>query len=305
MEAGLDASVVASGAARLDSLLQRLQTGGAERGPAQVAFWGALLIVLREGLEAALLVAALLAALRRAGRAAQGRAVHLGWALALLLGVVAWWASGRLFEDGGPSRVRVEGTIQLATAAFLFYASHGLLARERGRRWIAFLSERAASHASAASALGLAFLAGFREVFEAGVLLRGLLVETGDRLALVGAGAAVAGGLLLAAVLGFQRAGHRLPVGPLLSGSGLLLSLLSVVMTGQGLRALQEAGVLHLTPLPFDSIEVVGLYNSVEGLLAQAALLLTLLLSFAGRGWFGGAKGKPVAEREAPGPAAG
>lgn len=279
MESGAAPSVVQQRAARLDALLERTAAEGSSKGAKQVAFWGSLLIVLREGLEAALLVATLLAVLKRSGRANQARAVHLGWVLALGGGVVTWFASGKLIAASGAHREIVEGLVQLCTAGFLFYASHWLLARAHAQRWVGFLQRQAPGAGGALAVLGLAFLAVFREMFEVVVFYRGLLIETGGEGAMLWLGAGVGASALVVAVVGFMRVGKRLPLRPFLLTCGLLLCGLSVVMVGHGVRALQEADWLRLTPVGFRSISLLGLYNSAEGLAAQAALVLALLIS--------------------------
>src|SRR6266404_8985568 len=93
--------------ARLDSLLEKADARGP--GGAFVAFVAALVIALREGVEAALLVAALLALLRKAGRERQAGAVHVGWMAALGAGLVTWWLSGALIGISGMRRELLEG----------------------------------------------------------------------------------------------------------------------------------------------------------------------------------------------------
>jgi len=279
VDSGADADVVRARAARLDALLERTQGEGGRKADGQVAFWGSLIIVLREGLECALLVATLLAVLKRSGRPSLARAVHAGWTLALAVGVGTWFISGRLIAASGANRETVEGAVQLLTAAVLFYASHWLLARAHAQRWLEFLKKQAPTAGGAAAVLGLAFLAVFREMFEVVVFYRGLLIETGNQVGMLWLGGAVGGAALLVAVLGFMRVGKKLPLRPFLLTCGLLLVALSVVMVGHGVRALQEAGWVHLSPLAFHSIEPLGLYNSLEGLFAQAALLLAVGIS--------------------------
>src|SRR5205823_6662441 len=132
----------------LDSLLERADARGP--GGALVAFVAALAIALREGVEAALLVAALLAILRKAGRSRDASAVHSGWIAALALGAVTWWATGALLVGiSGAKRELVEGIGQLVTAALLLYASHWLLAAASAKRLVSFLSEHAVRAGSA------------------------------------------------------------------------------------------------------------------------------------------------------------
>lgn len=278
IEKGVDLSEVKAEQRRLDTLLARTETAGEGRASSQVAFWGSLVIVLREGLEAALLVATLLALVRRSGRPEQARAAHAGWIGALGLGVVVWFASGALIEGSGARRELIEGSIQLITAAFLLYASHWLLARAHAAKWVGILKDTTTGGGSAAAVAGLSFLAVFREAFEVVVFYRGLLIETGE----VGAmwlGAGVGAVVLLIVVLGFMRVGKRLPLGPFLTACGLLLCLLAVVMTGHGIAALQEADLLPLSVLGF-SVRTLGIHGSVEGLVAQVVLLVGIVGSW-------------------------
>src|SRR5439155_1044423 len=127
--------------ARLAGLLEKADARGP--GGGLVAFVAALAIALREGVEAALLVAAMLALLRKAGREGDARAVHVGWISALLAGALTWWASGMLLLHlSGASRELAEGVLQLVTAALLLYASHWLLASLSARRLVSFLSAK-------------------------------------------------------------------------------------------------------------------------------------------------------------------
>jgi high-affinity iron transporter len=263
-------------AARLDSLLEKADARGP--GGALVAFVAALAIALREGVEAALLVAAMLALLRKAGREGDARAVHVGWASALLAGAVTWWGSGVLIVRlSGANRELAEGLLQLLTAALLLYASHWLLASLSARRLVSFLSAKTMAAGSGAVILGLTFVAVYREMFEVVLFFRGLLLEApGDGAAV--AGGAVAGlGALVAVVAVFQRVGRKLKPRPLLVTCGVLLRVLAVRMVGNGVRSLQVLGVLPLTVWGAFEVPALGLYATREGLCAQAFVLLVLI----------------------------
>src|SRR2546422_1067030 len=148
---GRDAQLEAR-AARLDGLLEKADARSA--GGGLVAFVGALAIALREGVEAALLVAAMLALLRKAGRERDADAVHVGWVSASLAGAATWWASGMLLVHlSGASRELAEGVFQLITAALLLYASHWLLAALSAKRLVSFVSTRTIAAGSAAGIL--------------------------------------------------------------------------------------------------------------------------------------------------------
>jgi len=263
-------------AARLDSLLEKADARGP--GGALVAFVAALAIALREGVEAALLVAAMLALLRKAGREEDARAVHVGWVSALLAGAVTWWGSGVLIVRlSGANRELAEGVLQLVTAALLLYASHWLLASLSARRLVSFLSAKTMAAGSAAVILGLTFVAVYREMFETVLFFRGLLLEAPGNAPAVAGGAAAGMCALVAVVVVFQRVGRKLKPRPLLVTCGVLLCVLAVLMVGQGVRSLQVLGALPLTVWGAFEVPALGLYATREGLCAQAFVLLALI----------------------------
>jgi high-affinity iron transporter len=265
-------------AARLDSLLERADVRGP--GGGLVAFVAALVIALREGVEAALLVAAMLALLRKAGRERDAHAVHLGLGLALLAGAATWWGSGALLLTlSGAHRELAEGVLQLVTAALLLYASHWLLASLSAKRLVSFLSAKTLAAGSALVILGLTFIAVYREMFEVVLFFRGLLLESPGSGGSVAAGALSGLAALAALVIVFQRVGRRLRPRPLLLTCGILLCGLAVLMVGNGVRSLQILGVLPLTVWGAFQFPALGVYATREGLLAQALVLFGLIAS--------------------------
>jgi high-affinity iron transporter len=272
---GKDAQLDAH-AARLDSVLEKADARGP--GGGFVAFVAALVIALREGVEAALLVAAMLALLRKAGRQGDARAVHVGWASALLAGALTWWGSGLLLlRLSGAHRELTEGVLQLVTAALLLYASHWLLASLSAKRLVSFLSARTMAAGSAAVIVGLTFLAVYREMFETVLFFRGLLLDAPGTGAAVAAGAATGLCALVGLVVAFQRLGRRLRPRPLLVTCGILLCGLAVLMVGHGVRSLQVLGAVPLTVWGAFQVPALGLYATREGLCAQVFVLLALI----------------------------
>jgi high-affinity iron transporter len=265
-------------AARLDALLEKADAR--EPGGTLVAFVAALVIVLREGVEAALLVAAMLALLRKGGRERDAHAVHGGWIAAVVAGVATWWVSGALLVRlSGARREMAEGVLQLVTAALLLYASHWLLASLSARRLVSFLSAKTRTAGSAAVILGLTFVAAYREMFETVLFFRGLLLEDPGAAPAVAAGAGAGLCGLVALVAIFQRVGRKLKPRPLLVACGILLCGLAVLMVGHGVRSLQIVGAVPLTVWGAFQVPALGLYATREGLCAQAFVLLALLLS--------------------------
>jgi high-affinity iron transporter len=178
-------------------------------------------------------------------------------------------------------RELTEGILQLVTAGLLLAGSHWLLARASAKRIGAFMSERAGvARFGALSFFGLAFLAVYRELFEVVVFFRGLLLESPGEGAWVLAGAAVGLVALALVALVSARLGRKLRPRLLLLSCGLLLCGLSVVMVGQGVRALQEAGILGMLLIPVREVPALGFFPTLQGVGAQVLVLLGLLGSW-------------------------
>ena len=100
-------------------------------------------------------------------------------------------------------------------------------------------------------------------------------------------GSLVAGGVLGMATLGviavaMLRFSRRLPIGKFFSYSSALIAILAVVLAGKGVAALQEAGLLSIHPVPaLPRISILGLFPTLQGVAAQVATLLALLIGFA------------------------
>lgn len=78
-----------------------------------------------------------------------------------------------------------------------------------------------------------------------------------------------------------MRYGRALTVGKFFPYSSALLAVLCVVLIGKGVSALQEAGLLPISPLAgFIRVEILGIYPTVQGLSAQAAVAVLLLIGF-------------------------
>jgi high-affinity iron transporter len=241
----------------------------------------AALIVLREGLEAMLVLMALVTVLRRSGRADKTPAVWWGLAAALAasLGLAA------VLQEGGVllnvRRETLEGLTVLSASVVLAYVSCWLLARRDARRWQTYLTAQIDAAANTGSLLGIgltAFLAVFREGAETLLFIAALSMGTEDWTA-VGLGGLIGGAGIAALYLALVRLSLRMPIGPMFTGMGLLLSLLALSFVSQGVTSLQVSGVLSFTPmLSVTTVRVPGFNLSVESIAAQTALTVFVVL---------------------------
>ncbi|MBI3932214.1 MAG: FTR1 family protein [Acidobacteria bacterium] len=270
-----DALGVRARGARLDGLLR--DVAGAKRPI--VPFAAAFLIYLREGIEAALLVGALLAGLRRLGRPEAARWVHVGWIAAIPAGVATWWALDRVVSLGADRRELVEAVVALLAAAVLFSVSFWLVSKAESRHWMAYLRrnlEAGLSRRKLSVLAGLAFLAVYREAAETILFTQAVLLEARGARAHVWAGAA-AGLLAVAATAALMnRTVLRLPLGPFFAVSGVLLCALAISFAGSGIHDLVAAGYLPPRPVRFPEVPWMGIHPDLTGLLVQLAIVLTV-----------------------------
>lgn len=237
-------------------------------------------IVLREGVEAALLIAALLGLARQAGMEKRRRFVHFGWAAAVVAGLLTWFASAKLVTISGARRELIEGVTALLAMAVLFYVSYSLLAKREVARWMKFLREQVTPARAAVSLFGVAFLAAYREAFETVLFYQALLASNAPvGAAIVGAvGGAV---VLVVLVLAYSRAGRFTPPQVFFRISSYLLYGMAVVFAGQGLAALQTIGVVPMHPIGSFRLPALGIFPTVETWAAQVLLIGLAVAAYA------------------------
>jgi high-affinity iron transporter len=273
-------------AAKIEALLGRarsaLEVGGLSPG---AAFASAFIILLREGLEAFLVVAALIAILVKSGRRDVLPWVHGGWIAALLVGAATWWFASYTMSVSGATRETTEGVTALLAAAVLLYVGFWMHGKSHAQRWQQFLEHRLAGALSAKTMGALAlvsFLAVYREVFETVLFYQALAAQAGPDAAwplLGGLGAAALTLLVLGWII--VRSSLSMPLGLFFGVSSVLIGLLAVVFAGKGVAALQEAGVLPIHGVALPSLPLAGVYPNIEGLLVQAVLLVIVAVGFA------------------------
>lgn len=282
---GAPVEAVAQLAERIDSLLtasaDRL---GNSRLSATTAAISAYFILVREGLEALLVVAAIIAFLAKSGRREAMPWIHAGWIGALVLGAVTWFVASTLIAISGATRELTEGVTALLAAVILIYVGFWLHGKSYAHAWKAFIDQHlgAALQGGTLWALaGVSFLAVYREAFETVLFYQALWQQVGE-----GAhGSVVIGFLCGAATLAvlawaILRYSIRLPLGPFFTVCSALMAGLAVVFTGHGIKALQEAGVIAAVPFGNFNLPALGVHATVEGSLAQLFVLLSVIAAF-------------------------
>lgn len=291
INSGASAETVAKKVEQTKILLSQadelLKTGNLSVGG---AFVSALFILLREGLEAILLLAAIIAFVIKSGQRKALIYIHAGWGGALMLGALTWAAATWLVDISGANREITEGVTALIASAMLVYVGFWLHDKAHAQSWQKYLREQvgAALEKKTLWAFALiSFFAVYREIFETILFYQALWSQTSEdtRSGLWG-GMFAAALMLLAIGWGLFKFGIKLPLGPFFTGASLLMAVLAVVFAGQGIAALQEAGIVTASMINFISLPMLGVFPTIQTLLAQILVISVLLLFFSlpGRG---------------------
>lgn len=290
--ATLRARASTANAAALDSLrgrllasLERAERVVSDRPSPAALFAQSFLLLLREGFEAILILAALLAFLTKAGAPERRRDVTRGavWAVAASLGT--WVLVEWLFRLGTAQREALEGATMLLATAVLFGVSYWLLSKVEAARWAAFVRQRMAGALARGSGVALAsvaFLAVYREGLETILFYQALFASAGAGAAAVIAGMA-AGALALAGLyVAVERFGLRIPTRPFFALTSAVLYYMAFVFAGKGVAELQEAGVIGISPLDWaPRVPALGIYPTVQSLALQGVLLAAAIAAVA------------------------
>lgn len=262
-------------------------------------------ILFREGLEALLVVVALIAGTRESGDKNHARDIYAGALAAVGASIALAWCVNHFISDDASDTL--EGVFQLLAAATLFYVSSWLTANAQSDRWLTFIKNKVkGAHRSALPgvALGLtAFLAVIREGAETIVFFQALTAgatEIAERHA-VALGIAAASLGLAAAFIVLRVAAHKIPFGKFFYATTILLYGLAVVFVGQGIASFQEAGVIGATFIEHvPTAPMLGLYPTMQSIGAQL-----LLLAFAAAAMViphGSARSRKAASEVSPRP---
>jgi high-affinity iron transporter len=243
--------------------------------------WDAGLILLREGMEALLIIAALLAALKKAGAGSGTGWVWAGAGAGLLGSVILAVILGFAISSAmaGSAREGLEGMVGIASVLLMLTVGAWLHSRSSLKAWNGFVKDRVGT-AIAAGRMGalftLALFAVLREGVEAVVFYIGIAPGIGA----VPLVAGIAGALLLLAAVGFlvMRFSVKLPLHWVFLAATILIYYLAFKITGTSVRALQSAGILpaHFADgLP--SAGFLGMSPSWEAFVPQVVVLALVL----------------------------
>ena len=246
-----------------------------------LSYISGLLILLREGLEAILVLAAILAFLRNTGQQSAVRSVNVGWGLALVAGFATWALAAYVIDVGGAQRELLEGCTALFASVMVLWLGVWMHDRRHAAAWQDYIKSSLLSGGGRFGFAMLAFFSVYRELFEVILFYETLWLQSGP----AGHNAVLAGGatalvLLVGLAWVILRGSAKLPLALFFSINAALLCALSVVFAGHGVKALQEAGVLGTRPVAFFEFDWLGIHADAYSLAAQVVALTAIVILY-------------------------
>ncbi|MBX8521119.1 cytochrome c/FTR1 family iron permease [Pseudomonas cichorii] len=246
-----------------------------------LSYISGLLILLREGLEAILVLAAILAFLRNTGQQSAVRSVNAGWGLALLAGLATWALAAYVIDVSGAQRELLEGATALFASVMVLWLGVWMHDRRHADAWQDYVKSSLVGGGGRFGFAVLAFFSVYRELFEVILFYETLWLQAGP----AGHNAVLAGGatalvLLVGLAWVILRGSAKLPLSLFFGINAALLCALSVVFAGHGVKALQEAGIFGTRPVPFFEFDWLGIHADAYSLGAQAVALLAIAVLY-------------------------
>ncbi len=269
--------------ARLLGDLENAERSIADRLSPFNLFVQSFVLLLREGLEAILVVGALMTFLVKTGAGRRRRDLHVGVGAAIGASLFTALLLETIFQVSRARQEALEGGVMLVATAMLFYVSYWLLSKMEVAQWNRFMRSRMQDAVSSGSSLALAsvaFLAVYREGFETVLFYKALFLAGSAGSTLPVVGGMVVGAIALGIVYyAIHRWGIRIPLKPFFGITSAFLYYMAFVFAGKGIAELQEGGVIGTTVLAWaPRFPALGIYPTAESLALQGVLLLLLVV---------------------------
>ena len=267
---------------------ERLVSGTGTIAP-MIAFISSFSIIFREGLEAVLILGAIITYLEASRNHKFKKYVHYGIGLAIGATAVTWVIASYIIEISGANRELIEAIAALSATAVLFYVSFWILNKIEHKRWMEFVKAKVfqASAAGGTSVfIMLSFFTVYREGFETVLFYQAMFSFAKYMEFYVGLGFILGIVSLLGIYFGFRKLGKRLPLRALFGLTMGIGAYLSIAFLGNAIREFQVLDFIPYTSmlgtiprLDINVATMTGIYPTLETTVGQIVLLSVYLVA--------------------------
>jgi len=239
-------------------------------------------IIVREGFEAILIIAALITFLIKSRNQDKLKAIYMGVLIGIIGSFITAYILKEILDISTANQEMMEGIIMLVAVVVLFYVSYWLVSKIEATKWQSYITgkmQKAVTTGSAFTLSMVAFLSVYREGFETVLFYKALYLYAGDTTAGIIPGF-IAGSVILAVVYFLiNQLGMRIPVKWFFVVTSVFLYYMAFMFMGKGLHQLQMGGALTLTGADFvPEIPWLGMYPTWETFIGQ----MVMLVAYAG-----------------------
>ena len=250
-------------------------------------FIASLVLVLREGLEAILVIAAIIAYLVKTGKTKYVKSVYAGGAFGILFSIIlAILFSIIAGAQSGIAREIFEGIGMFVAVIVLFYVSNWMLSKSEAQNWEKYIKSKVETSVTTGNKWLLiftAFIAVAREGAELILFFQGVAVDGAEGRIAMWLAIVLALLILAAVFLAFRFLSVKLPLKPFFIATSILMYVMCFSFTGKGVGELQEAGLITKTAVSWMgnfNIDLLGIYATYESIIPQFIILvITVILS--------------------------
>ncbi len=253
-------------------------------------FGACFVIIVREGLEAILVVGAIIAYLVKSGNKKKLGYVYFGCIAAIAASFLCAWLLSLWKLANTANQEIIEGVTALIAVVVLFWVSNWMVSKAEADTWNKYIGDQVKTSAETGSVFTLAFtafLAVFREGAEVILFYQQYLTEPSE-MGYVWGGFGVGCVVLVVVFIAIRFFSVKLPIRPFFLGTSILMFIMSISFLGSGIKELIEGDVVDMTSpewlqalIPYnDVLQVLGIFPVLETLIPQLILTLITLLIF-------------------------
>ena len=253
-----------------------------------IAFSSSFSIIFREGLEAALILGAILTYLEASRNEKFKKHVYAGIVLAIALTAVTWIIAQFIIEISGAQRELIEAIAGISAVVVLFWVSFWVLNKIETKKWIEFVKAKVWQATTTGSFMVfvlLSFFTVYREGFETVLFYQALFSFATYMEIYVLAGLVLGLAVIIAVVFLVRKLGRKLPLRVLFGLTMAVGAFMSITFLGNAIREFQELGWISTTPiynivprLDINVATMTGIHPTVETVVAQIILLSIYLV---------------------------